>query len=837
MYDPMKDRQIGVPEVIEKWGVPPEKMIDLQALTGDSVDNVPGVPGIGPKTAAQLIEQFGDLDALLARAGEIKQDKRRQSIIDNADKARISRELVRLKNDVPLVDGLDDFALQPPNGPKLISFLKALEFSSLTRRVAEATGAEPNEIEAARIIVQTGAEAHGPDVGAGVLPLLEGEISAERKEGPQPSATPSGGFAATSPSRGEGAAPAALAKSRAEAAMAAKIDRAKYECIRDIVTLQAWIAEAREAGAVAFRTETTSLDPMQAGLVGFSLAIRPGRAAYVPIAHRSSEGDLLGGGRSPNQVSFDEALAALRPLLTDGSVLKIGHNVKYDWLLMHRLGIDIAPFDDTMLISYVLDAGNGGHGIEALAERWLGHAMIPFKDVVGSGRNLVTFDFVEIERATTYATEGSDLAMRLWLVLKPRLVANGLVSVYERLERPLVPVLAKMEQRGISVDRQMLSRLSGELAQRAAALEDEIYAVAGERFTIGSPKQLGDILFGRMGLPRGSKTKSGQWSTTAQLLEELAAEGYELPRKIVDWRQLTKLKSTYTDALPDYIHPTTRRVHTSYALASTPTGRISSSEPNLQNIPIRTAEGRRIRTAFIAEKGNKLVSADYSQIELRVLAHIADIPQLTQAFADGVDIHAMTASEMFSVPVEGMPSEVRRRAKAINFGIIYGISAFGLANQLSIPREEAGDYIKRYFERFPGIRDYMEQTKASCREKGYVETIFGRRAHYPEIRSSNPQHRAFNERAAINAPIQGSAADIIRRAMIRMDAALSEAKLSARMLLQVHDELIFEAPEAEVEATLPVVREVMAGAAMPAVNLAVPLQVDARAAHNWDEAH
>jgi DNA polymerase-1 len=832
MYDPMKDRQIGVPEVIEKWGVPPEKMIDLQALTGDSVDNVPGVPGIGPKTAAQLIEQFGDLDTLLARAGEIKQDKRRQSIIDNAEKARISRELVRLKNDVPLVDGLDDFALQPPNGPKLISFLKALEFSSLTRRVAEATGAEPNEIEAARITVQTGAEAHGPDVGAGVLPLLEAE-AAQRTEGAHPSAGPS----ATSPARGEGATPVALAKSRAEAAMAAKIDRAKYECIRDIATLQAWIAEAREAGTVAFRTETTSLDPMQAGLVGFSLAVRPGRAAYVPIAHRSSEGDLLGGGRSPNQVSFEEALAALRPLLTDRSVLKIGHNVKYDWLLIHRLGIDIAPFDDTMLISYVLDAGNGGHGIEALAERWLGHAMIPFKDVVGSGRNLVTFDFVEIERATTYATEGSDLAMRLWRVLKPRLVANGLVSVYERLERPLVPVLAKMEQRGISVDRQMLSRLSGELAQRAAALEDEIYTIAGERFTIGSPKQLGDILFGRMGLPRGSKTKSGQWSTTAQLLEELAAEGYELPRKIVDWRQLTKLKSTYTDALPDYIHPTTRRVHTSYALASTPTGRISSSEPNLQNIPIRTAEGRRIRTAFVAEKGNKLVSADYSQIELRVLAHIADIPQLTQAFADGVDIHAMTASEMFGVPVAGMPSEVRRRAKAINFGIIYGISAFGLANQLSIPREEAGDYIKRYFERFPGIRDYMESTKASCREKGYVETIFGRRAHYPEIRSSNPQHRAFNERAAINAPIQGSAADIIRRAMIRMDAALVEAKLSARMLLQVHDELIFEAPEAEVEATLPVVREVMAGAAMPAVNLAVPLQVDARAADNWDEAH
>ena len=423
-------------------------------------------------------------------------------------------------------------------------------------------------------------------------------------------------------------------------------------------------------------------------------------------------------------------------------------------------------------------------------------------------------------------------------MLKPRLAAKGLVSVYERLERPLVPVLARMEQRGISVDRQMLSRLSGELAQGAAALEDDIYRLAGERFTIGSPKQLGDILFGRMGLPGGSKTKTGQWSTTAQVLEELAAEGHELPRKIVDWRQLTKLKSTYTDALPGYIHPETKRVHTSYAMAATSTGRLSSNEPNLQNIPIRTAEGRKIRTAFIAEKGNKLISADYSQIELRILAHVADIPQLKAAFANGDDIHAMTASEMFNVPVEGMPREVRSRAKAINFGIIYGISAFGLANQLSIPREEAGDYIKRYFERFPGIRDYMESTKAFAREHGYVETIFGRRAHYPEIRASNPSIRANNERAAINAPIQGSAADIIRRAMVRMDEALDKAGLGdVRMLLQVHDELIFEAPAEDVDAAMPVIRTVMEQAAMPAIDLSVPLQVDARAADNWDEAH
>jgi DNA polymerase-1 len=820
MYDPMKDRQIGVPEVIEKWGVPPEKMIDLQAMTGDSVDNVPGVPGIGPKTAAQLLEQFGDLDTLLERAGEIKQEKRRLTIIENADKARISRELVRLKDDVPVTDGLDELVLQQPDGPKLIAFLKTMEFSTLTRRVAEATGTDVQAIAPATVAIDT-TDIHGPDVGAG----------AQRGDGSvaSPEASPSAAGASNTP--------AALAMARAQAATGATIEQGGYTSIHDMAGLEALITEARERGVVAFRTETTSLDPMLAEPVGFAMAVRPGKSAYIPVGHRSSAIDLLGGGRAENQLALNDVLGALKPLLTDPSVLKIGHNLKDDWLTTHRLGIDVGPFDDTMLISYVLGAGAGAHDIASLAERWLGHAMIPFKDLVGSGKSLVTFDLVAIERATTYATEGADIALRLWHILKPRLAAEGLVSVYERLERPLVPVLARMEERGISVDRQMLSRLSGELAQRAASLEEDVYAAAGERFTIGSPKQLGDILFGKMGVPGGAKTKSGQWSTTAQRLEELAAEGYELPRRIIDWRQLTKLKSTYTDALPEYINPQTKRLHTSYALAATPTGRISSSDPNLQNIPIRTAEGRRIRTAFIADPGNKLVSADYSQIELRVLAHIADIPQLRQAFADGIDIHAMTASEMFGVPVAGMPADVRRRAKAINFGIIYGISAFGLANQLSIERSEAGDYIKKYFERFPGIRDYMESRKQMARDKGYVETIFGRRIHYPEIRSSNPSVRSFNERASINAPIQGSAADIIRRAMIRMDDALTAEKLSARMLLQVHDELIFEVAADEVAATLPVVKAVMEGSAMPAIALKVPLQVDARAADNWDEAH
>jgi len=840
MYDPMKDKEINIPEVIEKWGVPPEKMIDLQALMGDSVDNIPGVPGIGQKTAAQLLEEFGDLDTLLARAGEIKQNKRRETLIENRDKALMSRELVRLKDDVPVTDALEALRLTPPNGPKLIAFLKAMEFTTLTRRVAEATGADASAVEAAVVSVERGADAHGPDVGSGgAAPPSGGEIGDGTGI-----ATASGAGAAHPPGRaqpghpppvGEGN-PAALAAAR-EQLVRAPVDTSAYTCIRDAETLRAWVAEAKEAGVVAVDTESTSLDPMQAELVGFSLAIAPGRAAYVPLTHKAGAGDLLGGGLVEGQIATREALGIVRPLFEDASVLKVLQNVKYDLVILQRHGVDIAPYDDTMLLSYVLDAGVAAHNMDALSERLLGHKTIAFKEVTGTGKGAVTFDYVPLDRATAYAAEDADVTLRFWLALKPRLVAGGMVSVYERLERPLVRVLAQMEQRGIAIDRQMLSRLSGELAQKAAAIEDEIYALAGERFTIGSPKQLGDILFGRMGLPGGSKTKTGQWSTSAQVLEDLAAEGHELPRKIVDWRQLTKLKSTYTDALPGYVNPQTKRVHTSYALAATTTGRLSSSEPNLQNIPVRTAEGRRIRRAFVAEKGSRLISADYSQIELRVLAHVADIPQLRQAFADGIDIHAMTASEMFGVPVAGMPAEVRRRAKAINFGIIYGISAFGLANQLSIPREEAGDYIKRYFERFPGIRDYMDRTKAFAREKGYVETIFGRRAHYPEIRSPNPSVRAFNERASINAPIQGSAADIIRRAMVRMDDALAAAGLSARMLLQVHDELIFETVEAEVEATIPVVREVMEQAAMPAISLAVPLHVDARAADNWEEAH
>ena len=540
----------------------------------------------------------------------------------------------------------------------------------------------------------------------------------------------------------------------------------------------------------------------------------------------------------PGQIPLERGnRASLKPMLEDRSVLKIAQNLKYDWLVMTRHGVDIAPYDDTMLLSYTVDAGVGGNGMDELSQRWLDHKPIPFKEVCGSGKSMITFDKVAIDKATAYAAEDADVTLRLWLILKPRLASDRMATVYETLERPMVPVLARMEKRGISVDRQMLSRLSGDFAQGAASLEAEIHELAGESFNVGSPKQLGDILFGKMGLPGGKKTKTGAWSTSAQVLEDLAAEGHDLPRRIVEWRQLSKLKSTYTDALPGYIHPETKRVHTSYALAATTTGRLSSSEPNLQNIPVRTEEGRKIRQAFVATPAHKLISADYSQIELRVLAHMADIQQLKKAFEDGLDIHAMTASEMFGVPVEGMDPMVRRQAKAINFGIIYGISAFGLANQLGISRGEAGDYIKTYFERFPGIKDYMEATKKQVHADGYVTTIFGRKAHYPEVNTKNPNMRAFYERAAINAPIQGSAADILRRAMLRMEDRLSAERLNAQMLLQVHDELIFEVPVAEIDATLPVIGDVMENACNPALELSVPLKVDARAAENWDEAH
>jgi DNA polymerase I len=817
LFEPGKEKVVSDPEVMEKFGVTPDKVIEVQALAGDSVDNVPGVPGIGVKTGAELINTYGDLETLLSKASEIKQNKRRENLIQYAEQARLSKRLVTLDQNVPDLPPIESFAVESPRASEAIGFLKAMEFSTITKAVAAALDADVDAIEPVAIEVN-----HWPAPGAETAEA--GPVAPIQKETSEGQATP----------KGDGEDHAAVVEAKLRAI---PVKHAEYETVTSMARLKIWIAEATEQGFVSVDTETDSLDAMQANIVGASLALAPGKACYIPFNHSGGGDNLFGGGRLPGQLDAGEALALLKPMLESPSVLKIGQNLKYDMLLFKRHGIDVAPLDDTMLMSYAFESGDVGHGMDELSERHLGHKPISFKEVAGTGKSAVTFDRVPIERATHYAAEDADITLRLWLLFKQKLLKARKVTVYESLERPLVPVLRNMEHEGVLVDRAVLARLSNEFGTSQQVIETEIHKLAGTPFNIGSPKQLGDILFGQMGLEGGRKTATGAWSTDSDTLEDLAAKGVELAKRVLDWRQLSKLRSTYTEALPNFINPKTGRVHTSYAMASTSTGRLSSTDPNLQNIPVRTEEGRRIRTAFVAPKGSKLVSADYSQIELRVLAHIADIPQLKKAFADGLDIHAMTASEMFGVPVKGMDPAVRRRAKAINFGIIYGISGFGLSNQLGISREEANDYIKTYFKRFPGIKTYMDETKRFAHDNGYVETIFGRRMHFPRIKSSNPSERAFLERASINAPIQGSAADIIRRAMIRMKPALAEHKLSAKMLLQVHDELIFEVPENEVEKTLPVISHVMEKAPEPVMKLAVPLEVDARAASNWDEAH
>ncbi len=812
MYDPMpgNERRIGPEEVVAKFGVGPERVVDVQALCGDATDNVPGVPGIGVKTAAQLINEYGDLDTLLANAGNIKQTMRRERLQQYADQARLSRELVRLKDDVAVETPIDQTCLREIDPKPLLAFMRMMEFTTLTKRVATAFGVD--------------------------LPDMTGPKPAP--EAPAPAAP------AAREENAPANMPAGLAAKRKAEIRAIPFDRSVYETVTDLDRLREWIAAAVEQGYVAIDTETNSLNSMQCDIAGFSLALAPGKACYVPIGHRAANDGLdLDGSGDVVQARHEEALQLLKSLAEDQGVLKVGQNLKYDIQVLRRCGIRLTPIDDTFLMSYALDAGIGSHGMDDLAQRHLGHKPITFKDVCGSGKSQLTFDRVSLAKATEYAAEDADVTLRLWHILGPRLGAEGVAAVYERLERPLVQVLADMEYEGIRIDPGVLGRLSGEFTKSLASIEAEIYELAGQKFNVGSTKQLSEILFGKLGYEGGKRTSTGAWSTGATVLDDLATsenlteEARRLPLKLLEWRQLSKLKSTYTDTLPSFIHRETGRVHTCYALASTSTGRLASTDPNLQNIPIRTAEGRQIRTAFIAEPGHKLVSADYSQIELRVLAHVADIPALKQAFADDLDIHAMTASEMFGVPIKGMPSDVRRRAKAINFGIIYGISAFGLAQNLGIARSEAGDYIAKYFERFPGIRAYMEATKERARTDGYVKTIFGRKIHFPDIKSSNRAMRSFFERAAINAPIQGSAADIIRRAMIRMPEALRDAGVSSRMLLQVHDELVFEAREADVDATIATAKRIMEKAAEPAVALLVPLKVDARAAQNWDEAH
>jgi DNA polymerase-1 len=798
LYDPMKNRPIGVKEVQEKFGVEPDRVVDVQALAGDSSDNVPGVPGIGLKTAAELIQTYGSLDALLARADEIKQPKRRENLVNNADLARVSRDLVRLRRDVPLPVSLSALRRKPIEFGALVEFLRANEFRSVIARLESHHANDPALARAERISEPPALKPEGnPGQGRG------------KDENPPPPASPG------------------------------HVKFSGYDLVQDEDRLKAWLAEAIEQGEVAFDTETTSLDIIDAELVGFSLALRPGRACYVPVGHVGASGDLLGGASErPRQIDRTRALKMLKPMLEDKSVLKIGQNIKFDLSILAKYGVEIDPIDDTMLISYVLEGGSHGHGMDELSELHFAHKPIAFSDVAGSGKSQVTFDKIALDRASEYAAEDADVTWRLHKALKPRLIAERLLGVYETIERPLVPIVAAMEREGVKVDRAELARLSRDFAHRIADLEREIHAIAGGEFKVGSPKQLGEVLFERLGLPGGKKGKTGAYATGADVLEELTGTtDHPLPAKVLDWRQLSKLKSTYTDALQEEINANTGRVHTSFALAATSTGRIASSDPNLQNIPIRTEEGRRIRRAFVAEEGNLLLSVDYSQIELRLAAEMADIPALKQAFRDGEDIHALTASQVFGVPVKGMDPMVRRKAKAINFGIIYGISAFGLAQQLGIPQGEARAYIEAYFERYPGIREYMERTKKIAREKGHVTTLFGRRCHVPGILDKNPARRSFMERAAINAPLQGTAADIIKRAMIRIPEALSKHRLKARMLLQVHDELLFEAPKNEIEETAAIVKKVMEDAPLPARELSVPLVADHGAALNWAEAH
>jgi DNA polymerase I len=786
MFDTMKDKRIGREEVIEKFGVGPELVGDVLALMGDTSDNVPGVPGIGPKTASKLILEYGDLPSVLAAAPDMKPSKMRDNLIEHVEMARLSKTLVTLKEDCPLPIALDDMVLQPiPEGP-LRPFLEEHGFKSLLNRIGKAS-----DTEAAN-------------------KAIAGQPKAERK----------GDGEGAAPTSGEAAKPAPMPP----------IDAGKYECVTSLERLDHWIARAKQEGLVGFDTETDSLEAVTARLVGFSLAVTPGEACYVPLAHGGT--DLL--AEKPEQIPLDAALARIKPLLADESVLKIGQNLKYDMSVLRQHGLVIQPFDDTMVMSFALDAGRQGHGMDELSKLWLGHEPISYKSLTGTGKSQISFAEVPVADATKYAAEDADVTLRLWHHLRLRLSPEKATRVYELVDRPLVPVLSDMECKGIKVDRAVLSRLSTEFAEQGAILEKEIHELAGQPFTIGSPQQLGAILFDKMGLKGGKKGKSGQYSTDVTVLEDLAGQGVAIAGKVLEWRQLAKLKSTYTDSLQEQINPKTGRVHTSYSLVGAQTGRLASTDPNLQNIPIRTEIGRQIRDAFVAEPGNVILSADYSQIELRLAAHMADVGPLREAFEQGEDIHARTARELFGE----VNRDTRGRAKTINFSILYGISRWGLAKRLESTPEEAQQLIDAYFKRFPGISAYIQETLASVKETGFTTTLFGRKCWFPRVTSSNMAERQGSERAAINAPIQGTSADIIKRAMVRMNPALAAAGLTnVKMLLQVHDELVFELPEGDVAAASKVIEAVMAGAAEPLVKLSVPLGVEIGTGSSWGAAH
>ena len=791
MLDPMKQRRIAKDEVFEKFGVAPDRVIDVQSLAGDSTDNVPGVPGIGIKTAAELITNFGSLDALLDGAETIKQPKRRQNLIEFAEMARISRQLVTLATDVDVPLSVDELKTPVRDQEKLVQFVTEQGFKSLMALL----GAPASTTSSASS-------------------LSSGDQAVN--DGPQDITAP-------------------------------HVETTHYELIDDMAHLQSWIDAATAQGYVAVDTETTSLQASLASLVGVSLALAPGKACYIPLRHKgpgAAGGDLLDMGAPTDQFSqidFQQAMNALKALFENEAVLKIGHNLKYDFHVLSRPengAVRLSPMDDTMCMSYVLDTGRvPRHSMDVLADHWLGHKTIKYEELCGKGKHQIGFDELLPEAARDYAAEDADITLRLWQMLKPRLAREGVSSVYERTERPLISVLADMEACGIAIDDGMLRRLSNEFATRIQGLEGEIHELAGVTFNVASPKQLGEVLFDKLGIEGGKKSKTGAYATGADILEDIASKDVPIAQKVLDFRQLSKLKSTYTDALVASMHPQTKRIHTSFSMVGASTGRLSSSDPNLQNIPIRTAEGRQIRQAFIAKEGHSLISADYSQIELRLVAHVAGEQTMLSAFRDGVDIHSQTAAEVFGVPLDQMDQETRRKAKAINFGIIYGISGFGLARQLSIGRGEAQDYIKAYFARFPGIQAYMEDTKIKAREDRYVETLFGRRIYISDIASSNPNMRNFAERQAINAPIQGSAADIIKRAMIGLPAAIAEADLGIKMLLQVHDELIFEVPDETAEPAATMIRQQMETAHHDVLALDVPLVAEAGIAKNWVLAH
>jgi DNA polymerase-1 len=782
MLDTMNDRRIDSAYVREKFGVGPADLGDVLALMGDKVDNVPGVPGIGPKTASQLIAEFGSLEAVLAGTGSITKPKLKQSLIEHADAARLSRKLVELVCDAKLPQPLEELALKNIPPEPLAAFLEDQGFKTLLARL---TGG--------------GGPTSGRSSSGGGINLAAASI-ASTPAAPEPETI--------------------------------TVDRSKYETVTDVEALERWIVEATALGIVAVDTETDCIDCIIARLAGVSLATGPNRACYIPVGH--SGADLYSD--APNQLPMALVLERLKPLMEDPAVLKIGHNFKYDWVMFDKAGIETAPVDDTMVMSFDLDAGRtlGGHGLDELAKQYFDHECITFKQLCGTGKSQITFDKVPLDAATEYAAEDADITLRLWHRLKPRLAADNVTRVYERVDRPLVPVISRMERRGIKVDREYLAKLSHEFAEEIVKLEERIYESACGPFTIGSPQQLGEVLYGRLGLKGGRKGKSGQYSTDVNELERLAGEGVECARLVLDWRQLSKLKSTYTDALQAQINPETGRVHTSFSLAGAQTGRLASNDPNLQNIPIRTEIGRKIRDAFVAEPGNVLMSADYSQIELRLAAHMADVPQLKAAFRDGADIHSLTAEELFG----SADRDSRNKAKTVNFAILYGISSWGLAGRLGISKEEGKLIIDRYFERFPGIRLYIEQTLQFVREHGFSRTLFGRKTHFPNIRAGNPSIRGGAERAAINAPIQGTSADLIKRAMARMDEALAAAGLEGvKMLLQVHDELVFEVPEGREEETAAVVRTIMSSAAEPALKLDVPLDVEVGWGEHWGAAH